>query len=160
MHLIILSLFISLQSLNPISQPKQLLEYKQICSVDMSKYAVLPEDQEAIRSFFGEGCRFTKLENADFIEIDTILKKAIEKREKKGGYDLVRNPDTYYKQVIAGVNEKGEKEVYLNCLCSVANKKDWKKVFIMVLDGGNCYFQVRINLKTKKIISFVVNGLA
>ncbi|HEX8021412.1 hypothetical protein [Mucilaginibacter sp.] len=159
MRVAVLSLFLLLQSLNPISKSKSLFEYQKLHPVDMSKYAVLPEDKEAINIFFGKSYRFVQLTNADFVEIDSILTKAVDDHKKEGSYVLVKHPDKYYKQVLAAADEKGGQEVYLNCLCSLENNKDWKQRFILVMDGGNCYFQVKMNLKTKKVISFSVNGL-
>ena len=58
------------------------------------------------------------------------------------------------------LNTKGEKEVWVNCLWDVDDIKKLQNHIIFVFDGGACYFKVKINLTTKKILSFGVNGLA
>ncbi|MDB5150455.1 MAG: hypothetical protein JWQ57_4475 [Mucilaginibacter sp.] len=126
----------------------------------MSRYALLPANQQLVSSFFGKNYHSIPLTDADFAEVDNILIKAAEDHNNRNVYGLIHNTDKYYKQVVAAENEKGEKEVYLNCLCSLNNKSDWKMYLIRVMDGGNCYFQVRMNLKTEKVIYFSVNGLA
>lgn len=161
MRAIILSiLFILLQSVNPFIKPKPLFKYQQLHPVDMSKYALLPADQQLVNSLFGKSYHFILLTDTDLIEVDNILIKAAKDHNSKKEYGLIYNPDNYYKQVLAAENKKGEKEVYLNCLCSLRNRSDLKKYLITVMDGGNCYFQVRINLITKRVIYFSVNGVA
>ncbi|MEO3405289.1 hypothetical protein AAFN85_15375 [Mucilaginibacter sp. CAU 1740] len=160
MRLAILSLFILLQSVNPLGKSKSLFEYKKLHAVDMSKYTVLPAGQELIDSWFGKGYHSTTLTGVDFVEIDNALIKAVKDHNDRKEYGFVYNPDTYYKQIIAVINKKGEKEVYLNCLCAIRNLKNWDKQLETVFDGGNCFFQVRLNLKTGKVISFSVNGVA
>ncbi|UOE48405.1 hypothetical protein MTO98_28770 [Mucilaginibacter sp. SMC90] len=157
MRVAVLFIFLLLQSINSISKPKPPFKYQKLHAIDMSKYAMLPEDQQVINMFFGKSYRFTQLSNADVVEIDSILTKAVEDHKKEGSYVLVNDPDKYYKQVLAAKNEAGEQEVYLNCLCSLTNNKDWRQHIIAMIDGGSCYFRVKMNLQTKKVISFLVN---
>jgi len=65
----------------------------------------------------------------------------------------------YKKQLIAVTNSKGEKEIWINCFCDDWDKS-WKTEIIEVHDGGPCYFNLKINLTTKKIYDFGVNGFA
>ena len=55
------------------------------------------------------------------------------------------------------VNNKGEKVIWINCFCNDCNK-NWKKEIIIVKDGGDCYFNLKINLMTKKYYDFLING--
>ena len=71
--------------------------------------------------------------------------------------DLVIDPTKYKRQYIPTINAKGEKEVWINFFCNY-DDRDWKKEIILVMDGGNCYFQLKINLTTKKYFDFYVNG--
>jgi hypothetical protein len=57
------------------------------------------------------------------------------------------------------MNTKGDKEVWVNCFCRNA-VGNWKEELILVQDGGNCYFQLKVNLNTKKYYEFTVNGNA
>jgi hypothetical protein len=57
-------------------------------------------------------------------------------------------------------NKKGEKEVWVNCFCDTWNSNRWKTEILFVEDGGNCYFNFRINLATKKYHDLGVNGEA
>ena len=65
----------------------------------------------------------------------------------------------YKRQYIPVINEKGEKEVWVNCFCQ-SNGDRWKKEAVMVLDGGNCYFNLKINLSSGACYDIMVNGVA
>jgi hypothetical protein len=43
------------------------------------------------------------------------------------------------------LNSKGEKEVWINCFCR-DGERDWRKNLVFVKDGGNCYFNLKVNL--------------
>lgn len=66
----------------------------------------------------------------------------------------------YYKQYCVYKNEKKEKIVSLNCLCSLdeLSLPNWRKSIIVVKDGGNCYFQISVNLDRKIVFGFMRNG--
>jgi hypothetical protein len=112
----------------------------------------------------------------DMQEIEQLLKKCIDnynpQQEKEyqkfiskfpGGTltknDFVIDLKRYKRQYIAIINDKGEKEVWINCFCHTWDT-NWRKELILVDDGGNCYFNLKINLTTKKYYDFSVNGMA
>jgi len=69
-------------------------------------------------------------------------------------------PSTNYKRkYFPMINDKGEKEVRVNCFCRWDG--DWKiETSDTVKDGGNCYFHFQINLTTKKHHDLIINGEA
>jgi hypothetical protein len=73
--------------------------------------------------------------------------------------NFVINLKQYYRQYVPFLNEKGEKEVWVNCFCSSLDN-DWRKDIIYVHDGGNCFFQLRVNLSKGTYHEFSVNGEA
>jgi hypothetical protein len=87
---------------------------------------------------------------------DSINKAHPEYRFNKNDFiiDLAR----YKRQYIPVINEKGEKEVWVNCFCD--NPPNWKNEIEQVMDGGNCFFNVKINLTKKKYYDLMVNGVA
>lgn len=72
---------------------------------------------------------------------------------KNFNIDLAR----YKRQYIAVINSKGEKEVWVNCFCNTLGT-DWRKNLIIVLDGGNCYFNLKINLTKGEYFDLIING--
>lgn len=64
------------------------------------------------------------------------------------------------RQYIAVINEHGEKEVWVNLFCDSFEGEDWKTELIFVEDGGNCYFNVKINLEKNTYSELMINGYA
>jgi archaellin len=56
--------------------------------------------------------------------------------------------------------KNGEEEVYINAFCEIQKRKDLHKYFIVVKDGGPCYFQIKYNPRTGKFYDLSVNGEA
>ena len=142
--------------------------------IDTSKFTILPFD--SLKYFAFKTGKPANLTSGDLREIERMLRDCINhynrEREKelkrlkskfpKRTFDDERyliNLNRYKRQYFAIINEKGEKEVWVNCFCNTDNS-DWKMEPIFVKDGGNCYFNVKINLKTKKYYELAVNGEA
>ena len=140
---------------------------------DTSVIAILPFIDSGIGVFKkGKSAQLTPI---DLSEIEKLLTDCINKynmeQEKKFNAISKEHPNTfdennfvidlkhYKRQYIAFINEKGEKEVFINCFCRDWGK-NWKKEIIMVKDGGNCYFNLKINLTTKTQYDLQVNGEA
>lgn len=112
--------------------------------------------------------------NDDLLKIEIILNKCIndynpnqerqfkEINDKHPEYKLdkkyfIIDLTRYKRQYVAIINSKGEKEVWINCFCNTWDK-NWKTNLIFVHDGGNCYFNLKINLTTRKYYELMVNG--
>jgi len=67
--------------------------------------------------------------------------------------------NSYNIQLVPVLNSIGQKEVWVNCLCS-GTDDNWKKGITVVDDGGNCFFNLKINLTLKISYDFFVNGYA
>jgi hypothetical protein len=165
-----IAILISLLFLTAIKLPRgetpetQTDMYNQFAPTDTSRYAILKLDSTYVAHLFGTGIKPTALSKEEIMKIKTLIDKKIteyNKLEKKGIYSLVINhPGKYYKQLVAIINAKGEKEVWVNCFCSVNSIHNWKSRLVRVMDGGSCYFQLKINLTTNTVYDFGVNGVA
>ena len=51
-------------------------------------------------------------------------------------------------------------EIYINALCDTFGEKSLHKEFVMVDDGGSCFFQISYNIKTGQFSKLQVNGEA
>jgi hypothetical protein len=107
----------------------------------------------------------TTLTKEDLNSIDSLLvvcvteyNNSLDKNHKEWSIDLKKN--NYRKQIIAVINKKGEKEVWLNCFCHINENSNWRTEILGVDDGGNCYFNFKLNLATKKFYELGVNGEA
>lgn len=63
--------------------------------------------------------------------------------------------DEYQRQYI-GIERGGKQIIYGNFFCE--EDDNWRKEFVMVIDGGDCYFQVEYDVESGKFIYLAVNG--
>ncbi|MFH2141072.1 MAG: hypothetical protein ABIJ97_01520 [Bacteroidota bacterium] len=108
---------------------------------DTLTYAIIPYDNSY--NWIFRNRTQTKLTTRDLVSIEQILNRMI------NNYNLVLQPkkndrielNNYKRQYIAVVNNKGQKEVWVNCFCKNWTG-GWKEEIILVKDGGNCYFNL------------------
>ena len=130
--------------------------------IDTSRYAILKFNDR--NDLFGKGCQPAILTSTDIKKIeDLILKTVTEYNKKSNSSWQIKHVGSYYKQLIAVINPNGEKEVWANCLCNVddfgSNRPNWKRDVVDVMDGGSCYFNLKINLSKGTVYDFSVNGV-
>jgi hypothetical protein len=65
--------------------------------------------------------------------------------------------DDYNRQYI-GILVDGRRIVYANYFCD--SVVDWEKEFVIVMDGGDCFFQFQYDLDTAEYFDLQVNGSA
>ena len=118
-------------------------------------------DKKNIEWMVGKNYSESTFLHADFLVIDDVLKVAIQENEfyfleEKQLSELKK----YYLQYLVYLDENGDKWVYINAMCKVSDKLNWKKEMYSIADGGNCYWNMKINI-TKKTYSYVmINGYA
>ncbi|WP_040252081.1 hypothetical protein [Psychroserpens mesophilus] len=66
----------------------------------------------------------------------------------------------YKRQYVPIINKNGQKIVWINFLCDDFGTDDWKNQLFEVEDGGNCYYNVKINLNRKEYYELGINGSA
>ena len=142
--------------------------------VDTSKIAIIPFDKS--KSWFFKENEPTSLASRDLDQIDKLLTLCIFKynyKKQKIYNQIERNNveneeyferncidlSKYKRQYVATVNSKGEKEIWVNLFCDTYNS-NWKKEILVVFDGGNCFLNVKLNLKKKKYFDLIINGVA
>lgn len=112
-----------------------------------------------------------KLTVSDCLVIDSILKQCVEdynkefvKRSIQNSYliyriksYLIEGFEEYYRQYSPIIDENGDKVVWVYCSCEDIYIED---SFVVVEDGGKCFFNVKINLTKMTYYELSVNGLA
>ncbi len=143
--------------------------------VTESNFTVLPYDPSWHWIF--KNAEPTELTQSEINEIELILEKALAENNqnqkenlknhneeypkhqwKETGFELDLNKG-YYRQYVPVINKKGEKEVWINFFCSIM-KDNWKTDLVMVHDGGNCFFNIKVNLTKKEYSDLRINGSA
>ena len=132
--------------------------------LDTAKTTIILFDQKGNYPFDNSFKPATLTQN-DIVSIDSLLiacvsdyNNSLDKDHQQWRIDL--NKRNYKKQLIVVTNKKGEKEVWVNCFCDTWGSDKWKTEIMLVDDGGNCYFNFKINLETKKFYDLGVNGVA
>lgn len=97
-------------------------------------------------------------ERADVLEMESRLADYLRKTRDGRSPDLWKKL-TKYKRQYMGVIENGRKVIYTNFFC-VVPKVDWKYFPVVVEDGGDCYFQIKYEVETKKFRDLQINGEA
>jgi len=131
---------------------------------DTSKIAILTFVQKYGYPF-DRSYKPATLTHEDLANIDSLFLACVADYNKpfdknRSHWRIELNKRTYRKQLIAVTNKKGEKEVWVNCFCDTWGDDRWKTEMLLVDDGGNCYFNFKINLATKQYYELLVNGLA
>lgn len=131
--------------------------------VDTSLIAIIPFDNSR-DWLFDKTYLPTNLTQNDIEKVELLLTNCVDDYNNKlndnhkqyFSIDLIKK--RYKRQYVAVVNKKGDKIVWVNCLCQTHND-NWKTSVILVDDGGNCYFNLKINLTKEKCYDLIVNGL-
>ena len=156
--------------------------------MDTSRVAVLPYDKKQNAYIFqvydeklGESIpqvvKPASLSSAELAQVKVLLRACIDEYNQAQVIELQKlrkaqpnevfkadnfiiNLPKYKRQLVAVINTKGEKEVWVNCFSHELYKMDWHHEIAFWHDGGNCLFNVRINLTKRKWCDLMVNGSA
>lgn len=96
--------------------------------------------------------------SADIAALEAALPFYLETQANYFRRDILADLPNYARQYI-GFEADGIQYIYLNALCA-ADDLDWQSEFIMVADGGDCFFQVIYQLDTGEFSNLMVNGEA
>jgi hypothetical protein len=114
----------------------------------------------------------TILTDKELISVRDLLEKCIEENnaQQLKRYEALRKSEPqarmqdfiidlrkYKIQIVCVVAPNGKKVAWLNGLCG-AFERDWTKEILEVEDGGNCFFNLKIDLTNNRYYDFFVNG--
>jgi hypothetical protein len=140
-----------------------------------SDFVILPFDKDWHWIF--KNVKPTELTKSELIEIENILKIAVKENNESQKISLKKHNEEYPKnkwnetgfeiklkgkkrQYVSVINEKGEKEVWINFFNNDWESDSWKTDLMIVHDGGNCYFNLKVNLTNKTYSELGINGYA
>jgi len=147
---------------NQTDTPKAVVTMVQ--PVDTSLIVMIPFDSSRDWLFDKTYSASTLTQN-DIEKIERLMTDFINKYnnklspDNKQYFSIDLTKQKYKRQYVAVTNKNGDKEVWINCLCGTRGN-DWKTSIVMVEDGGNCYFNLKINLTKDKCYDLSVNGYA
>ncbi|QIE58679.1 hypothetical protein G5B37_03610 [Rasiella rasia] len=118
--------------------------------IEKGRYVVLEYEQNTMNWIFEEGVP-TELSEKELNEIEKII-------EPKISNLLSRRK--YYRQYVPVINIDGDKQIWINFLCGNPENDRWKTKPMYVLDGGSCFFQIKVDLSNHLFYDFWINGIA
>ncbi len=119
----------------------------------------------------------TTLTENELAEIESIIEKAVRENNEQQQENLEKhnteNPDNQWtetgfelstkgfkRQYVPVINSEGQKEIWINFFCDDWGSENWKSELMEVDDGGNCYFNLKVNLETMTYSELYINGYA
>ena len=97
---------------------------------------------------FEKDVKQATLNQADLNKVKLFLTHAAEEHKLK----------VYKRQYVCVIDQHGNKLVWVNCFCHAYD--GWRSSIQLVMDGGDCYYSLVINLTTGKYDNLMVNGEA
>ncbi|RAR46870.1 hypothetical protein [Flavobacterium lacus] len=123
---------------------------KQIEVDTLNHYTIITYDPNAKYPLF-ENAKPTTLTFQEILELEDIIQPKILKNLEQ---------HKYYRQYVAAENSKGEKLVWINFFCESNYGPYYVTNILSAADGGNCFFQVKVNLTRKDCYFYRENGEA
>ena len=152
-----------------------------LSSLSKIEYTIFESDSMKSR-IFKDDYKTIKITKSDIADCEALLREFINQYNIKGDRKLDStkryfkevkhiefiqlyqdqfhiNLERYGRQYFILQAPNKHKIVFINCFCN-PDEFDYKKDWIFVKDGGNCFFNLKIDLTDKKIIEFSENGVA
>jgi hypothetical protein len=123
---------------------------KQIEVDTLNHYTIITYNPNAKYPLF-ENAKPTTLTFEEILELEDIIQPKILKNLEQ---------HKYYRQYVAAENSNGEKLVWINFFCESLYATDYVTNIMYAADGGNCIFQVKVNLTQKDCYFYRENGEA
>jgi len=138
-------------------QPAPIVKGNLPSQPDSTHYTILSYSKQ-FDNIFDDG-HAASCSSAELASLKQLVEKAMHRyNSHKNMLDLPLEPfDTYYFQLVPVVDGRGDKQVWVNAFCSVEHARDWKSKLVTVQGGGNCYFNVKVNLTRGKAYDMTVN---
>ena len=95
-----------------------------------------------------ENAKPTNLTYEEILELEKIIKPKISKNLKE---------HKYFRQYVAAINSAGEKLVWINFFCENYYDASHETFIMEASDGGNCFFQLKVNLNQKNCYFYMEN---
>ncbi len=128
---------------------------------ELKPYQAIVPAVENMRWAFGKNYKTWKPEPKDIETAERLLKECFDK-ESSGTVNPFsgRKLEDYNRQFIGAVIEGGNRVILVNCFCRSEEKilKNWKEQLVLVADGGNCFFYLKVNIDTGRYYGLMVNG--
>ncbi|MDO7845959.1 hypothetical protein Q5H92_06295 [Hymenobacter sp. M29] len=128
---------------------QKLIVAKKTKPISTPNFVVLPYyASDSDITGFEKEAKPAPLNNEELSKVEMVLIRAAQENKLK----------VYKRQYVCVIDQHGDKLVWVNCFCHAFN--DWRNSIQMVMDGGDCFYSLIINLSTGKYTGLIVNGEA
>ncbi len=137
-----------------------------IIKYDSTKYYPIPETYKPSHVSKAEvlECEIVLIKYINEYNIDTkLVYKKSRKKYPKAKYTLNEfqiDLKGSGRQYVAAISPAGKRMVFVYSFCDPKEMGINDTGLVVVHDGGNCYFDYKIDLESMKIFDFSVNGIA
>ena len=121
---------------------------QKIKKYEIKNYTIIKYSPKLSQPQF-ENAKPTKLVYKELIELENIISNKISKNLKE---------HKYFRQYVAVENQNGDKLVWINFFCLDYYDTSYRTSIMSAADGGNCIFQVKVNLTKKDCYYFQQNS--
>ncbi len=134
------------------------------------RFAILNLPAEEFRYITQDFANVWNPDTIDLIKAEQLIKKAV--RTTEGELLSIQSLPNYFRQYVGFLNSAGERMLWVNALCDIKDGMvenngefelqpwPWKTEPIIVDDGGDCYWNILINIDKQEYSNFYVNGVA
>jgi hypothetical protein len=130
---------------------------------ELKPYQAIVPAVENMNWAFGKNYKPWKPGPNDIETGERLLKECFDKESSGTANPFSgRKLEDYNRQFIGAVIEGGNRVILVNCFCRSEEKtlKEWKEKMVLVADGGNCFFYLKVNIDTGRYYGLMVNGNA
>ncbi len=127
------------------------------CSSNEGTRGVIFSEQKAQKS--GLLGPFWVPTEMDVTRLEEVMSK-IFKQSKNAQYQQIGLSLNSYKRQYVGVIRSGKRYIHVNCFCGEIRHQNWQTDYVVVMDGGSCYFNFDYDPASKTITDIFINGEA
>ncbi len=95
----------------------------------------------------------------DIKDLEDVLAKTLKESADAQHQQIHQRLDSYKRQYV-GVIRAGKRYIRVNCFCGDLKDEDWRTRYVIVKDGGSCYFNFTYDPLNKAISELFLNGEA
>ena len=164
-------MFIRRHSLFVFASFALILQLVTACSSPMQpiqgeRWVIFPAEQASEQGFGdwlvtnGQTAEYWTPSENDVVALEDGLGAYLQNNPDRfyGGTPVWERLDDYNRQYIGMVLD-GKKIIYANYFCD-STETDWRKDFVFVMDGGDCFFQFKYDMDSAEFFDLQVNGVA
>ena len=93
------------------------------------------------------------------VELEAAFPSFI-KSKRASGCERLRTARFEYKRQYYGFSHEGRSLIYVNAFCDPDDLFYWETTFVMVFDGGDCFYQATYDPVAHEFVECYVNGVA